>query len=64
MITRGFSTQSFVSQVQPRKESEASEATGLLSPRLSWSVADDLVIEAYRLVQEPDTVLPKEILPR
>ena len=64
MIERGFSTQSFTNSTRPRKASEVSEATNLLSQRFSWSEADDLRIEAYRLVEEADTVLPKEIIPR
>lgn len=61
MLERGFSTQSFTRQ---RKASEVSETTNLLSHRFSWSEADDLRIDAYRVLQEADSVLPKEILPR
>jgi hypothetical protein len=64
MIERGFSTQSFTNSTRPRKASEVSEATNLLSQRFSWSETDDLRIDAYRLVEEADTVLPKEIIPR
>lgn len=64
MLERGFSTQSFAHSTRPRKSSDVSEATNLLSRRFSWSEAEDLRIDAYSLVREADTVLPKEILPR
>jgi hypothetical protein len=66
LLVRGFSTSSFSSLIRERKISEVSETTNLISndETFSWSNASDLRIEPYHVVEEPDTVLPREILPR
>ena len=72
ILVRGFSTSSFSSLKRHRKASEVSETTNLISTHegntmndtFSWSNASDFRIDPYQVVEEPDTVLPKEILPR
>lgn len=66
LLVRGFSTASFPSLVRERKVSDVSETTNLISnnENFSWSNTSELRIEPYHVVEEADTVLPHEILPR